>query len=287
MVQHATENLISVKVDVDKKGGSDLFSTFNGRSMPTLIFLDGSGKEIDRIIGYLPPEQYQTRVVEIQENINTLGACLQKYENGERTSHLLFTMAQKYTDRNESDNAKKYYSELLESFPGLDENMAAKARFELAYNEFKNGRVNSFNDFINNFSTSPMAQMALSYMARFYKGEDNQVSELGVHKRMLDLYPNDPNVLNGYAWRMAEMELNLEDALIKAKYAVELTANDKEFQAGILDTQAEVLWKMGRFNDAILTIEKSLRIDPSSDYFMDQKTKFVNAKKEARKHVSA
>lgn len=287
MAQHAVENLISLKVDVDKKEGSDLFAIFNGTAMPTLIFLDGAGNEVDRIIGYLPPEQYQARVSEIEGNINTLGACLQKYENGERTFHLLFTMAQKYTDRNESDTAKKYYAELLESFPEADENMVFTARFELAFDEFKNGNMDPFNDFVNNFSTSPMAQMALSYMARFYKGEDNRVSELGVHRRMLALYPHDPSVLNGYAWRMSEMELNLEDALFKARYAVELTEDDKDFQAGILDTEAEVLWKLGRFNDAILTIEKSLRIDPSSDYFIDQKTKFVNAKKEARKHVPA
>jgi Tfp pilus assembly protein PilF len=274
-------------VDVDKKEGSDLFSTFNGTAMPTLVFLDGSGNEIDRILGYLPPEQYQVRVAEIESNVNTLGACLQKYENGERTAHLLFTMAQKYSDRNESDSAKKYYAELLESFPDVDESMASTARFELAYDEFKNGNIDPFNEFVNNFSTSPMAQQALSLMARFYKGSENKVSELGVYARMLALYPEDPRMLNGYAWRMAEMELNLEDALVKARYAVELTAADKDFQAGILDTEAEVLWKMGRFNDAILTIEKSLRIDPSSDYFMDQKTKFVNAKKEARKHVPA
>ena len=132
-----------------------------------------------------------------------------------------------------------------------------------------------------------MAQQALSLMARFYKGSDNKVGELGVYARMLELYPNDPRTLNGYAWRMAEMELNLEDALTKARYAVELTDDDKDFQAGILDTEAEILWKMGRFNDAILTIEKSIRIDPSSDYFMNQKVKFVTTKKNARKHVPA
>ena len=109
VAQHAAENLISIKIDVDKKEGSELFSTFNGTVMPTLIFLDSSGNEIDRIIGYLPPEQYQSRVTEIQNNVNTLGACIQKYGNGERTAHLLFTIAQKYTDRNESENAEKYY----------------------------------------------------------------------------------------------------------------------------------------------------------------------------------
>jgi len=274
-------------VDVDKKEGNELFSTFNGTVMPTLIFVDGNGNEIDRIIGYLPPEQYQSRVTEIQSNVNTLGACIQKYENGERTSHLLFTMAQKYTDKNESDNAKKYYTELLELFPDIEGNMASTAQFELAYNEFKNGNIYPFNEFVNKFSTGDMALQALSLMARFYKGSDNKVSELGVYARMLELYPNNPRTLNGYAWRMAEMELNLEDALLKVRYAVELSDNDKAFQAGILDTEAEVLWKMGRFNDAILTIEKSLRIDPGSEYFMDQKTKFVKAKKDERKHVPA
>ncbi|MBC8310696.1 MAG: hypothetical protein H8E72_00160 [Candidatus Marinimicrobia bacterium] len=287
MAQHAAENLISIKVDVDKKEGSDLFSTFNGTVMPTLVFVDESGNEVDRIIGYLPPEKYQARVAEIESNINTLGSCLQKYENGERTAHLLFTMAQKYTDRNESDMATKYYIELIESFPELDESMASIARFELAYNQFKNGDIEPFNEFVNTFSTSPMAQHALSLMARFYKGADNKVGELGVYARMLELYPNDPRTLNGYAWRMSEMELNLEDALVKARYAVELTEEDKDFQGGILDTEAEVLWKLGRFDDAILTIEKSLRIDPSSDYYMEQKAKFVNAKKEARNHVPA
>ena len=287
VAQHATENLISVKVDVDKKEGSDLFSTFNGTAMPTLIFLDASGNEVDRIIGYLPPEQYLVKLAEIEGNINTLGACLQKYENGERTAQLIFMMAKKYTDRNKSDVAAKYYTELLELFPQLDERMASTARFELAYNQFKNGNLDPFNEFINIFPTSPMAQQALSLMARFYKGSDNKVSELRVYSRMLALYPNDPRTLNSYAWRMSEMELNLEDALVKARYAVALTEEDKDFQGGILDTEAEVLWKLGRFDDAILTIEKSLRIDPSNDYYMNQKIKFINAKKEARKDVPA
>ena len=255
--------------------------------MPTLIFLDSSGNEVDRIIGYLPADKYLAKVADIEANINTLGASLQKYENGERTAQLLFTMAQKYRDRNETEMASKYYTELLELFPELDETMVTTAQFELAYDQFKNGNMEPFNEFINKFSNSSMAQHALSLMARFYKGSGNKVSELRIYAQMLELYPNDPRTLNGYAWRMSEMGLNLEDALVKAKYAVTLTEQDKDFQAGILDTEAEVLWKLGRFDDAILTIEKSLRIDPSNDYYMNQKTKFVNAKREARKNVPA
>ena len=93
-------------------------------------------------------------------------------------------------------------------------------------------------------------------------------------------------MLNAYAWRMTEIELNLEDALEKVRLAVELSVDDDQ-KAQILDTEAEVLYKLNLWDDAILVIEKALRIDPSNDYFIEQKEKFVNAKKEARQHVPA
>ena len=37
---------------------------------------------------------------------------------------------------------------------------------------------------------------------------------------MVRLFPNDASVLNSYAWRMTEVEKNLEDALLKVKRAI-------------------------------------------------------------------
>ena len=46
-----------------------------------------------------------------------------------------------------------------------------------------------------------------------------------------------------------------------------------------IDTEAEVLWKLNRFDEAIEAIEKAIIIDPDNQYFIDQKTKFLNSKK--------
>ena len=63
--------------------------------------------------------------------------------------------------------------------------------------------------------------------------------------------------------------------------AVVLTADDPNRQAGIIDTEAEVLWKMGRFDEAIEAIERALAIDPKSQYYKNQKEKFIESRKAA------
>ena len=85
------------------------------------------------------------------------------------------------------------------------------------------------------------------------------------------------NVLNAYAWRMTEIERNLEDALDKSIMAIKLSSNDEE-KANIIDTKAEVLWLLNRYDDAITTINLAIDINPNSDYFKGQRTKFQNSK---------
>ena len=100
---------------------------------------------------------------------------------------------------------------------------------------------------------------------------------------MIENYSEDPGVLNSYAWRMAEIENNLENALLKINKAVSLTMNDTR-QANILDTKAEVLWKMSRYDEAIKVIEKAINIEPENEYFKDQKEKFMESKKAEVSH---
>ena len=98
-------------------------------------------------------------------------------------------------------------------------------------------------------------------------------------------FPENINVLNSYAWRMTEIETNLEDALEKVKKAVILSAANPSSQANIIDTEAEVLWKLKRFDAAIEAIERAIKIDGENQYFKDQKEKFIQSKKETGQSV--
>ena len=116
-------------------------------------------------------------------------------------------------------------------------------------------------------------------MVYHYANTEELKKELAAYQDMLSALPDNSSALNSYAWRMAEIDTNLKDALLKARKAVVLTADDPERQAGIIDTEAEVLWKMKRFEEAIEAIERAITIDPDNQYYQDQKEKFLESKK--------
>ena len=81
----------------------------------------------------------------------------------------------------------------------------------------------------------------------------------------------------GENWRMTEIQSNLEDALDKSIMAIKLSSNDLEQKANVLDTKAEILWLLNRYDEAISTINIAIEINPESDYFKGQRTKFKNS----------
>ncbi len=62
-----------------EKGGAGLAAGLGVDSYPTLIFLDPDGNEMDRILGYLPPDRFLRRVRRIQTG-DTFLACLRDLE---------------------------------------------------------------------------------------------------------------------------------------------------------------------------------------------------------------
>ena len=77
-VRHELERFVPMKVN-GEKGGAELAASFGVDSYPTLIFLDPDGNEMDRILGYLPPDRFLRRVRRIRTG-DTFIACLKDLE---------------------------------------------------------------------------------------------------------------------------------------------------------------------------------------------------------------
>ena len=262
-----------------------IFDEYNCKGVPHLLFVDNKGNEVDRIIGYLPPSEYLARIQDIRNNKHTLDDYLTQYESGKANADLIAGIAMKYEERGDSDNAKEFYSILIKDYPDPISEYYQRGTYYLASDAFKNGIPMALNAYIGSFPDSPFIEEAFFTMAYHYADKEMKEDELKVYAQMLSRFPDDTGILNSYAWRMAEIETNLEDALVKAKRAVELSADDPNSQANIIDTEAEVLWKLKRFDEAINAIEKSIMIDSENQYFKDQKEKFIQSKKEASQPV--
>ena len=88
--------------------------------------------------------------------------------------------------------------------------------------------------------------------------------------RALDRPDVDASTLNGLAWSCATNGVHLEDALRAAERAVALEPES----AGILDTLAEVQYRMGLKDKAIETGAKALSLSPDDEYLKGQLERF-------------
>jgi tetratricopeptide (TPR) repeat protein len=89
-----------------------------------------------------------------------------------------------------------------------------------------------------------------------------------------------PGFLNGYAWRMTQLELNLSNALERIDQAIGMFDEnyDNKDRAQIKDTRAEVLWKLNRIDDAVAEIDECIVLQPEDNYYQEQKAKFLKTK---------
>lgn len=108
----------------------------------------------------------------------------------------------------------------------------------------------------------------LEGQAELAERERNIVGDL--LKRTLSGDIQDADLLNNLAWFCAMANMYLEQSLEAAERAVALDPEN----ANILDTLAEVQFRMGRVDDAIKTIERAIGIDPESVYYKEQLDRF-------------
>ena len=138
--------------------------------------------------------------------------------------------------------------------------------------DMENGNITGLQHVIKQFSESEQCLSAYQLIARFYTTKSDTNAEVKILKEMTEVFPDNANAMNSYAWRMTELKQNLEDALVKAKRGVLLASED--MKPMILDTQAEVEWLLGDKESAIYSIKEALKLDSEIDYYLSQLERF-------------
>jgi tetratricopeptide (TPR) repeat protein len=107
------------------------------RSYPTTLLLKADGIEIDRIIGYHPPEDYVGAIVNSLAGIGTLDDLLQRLAGRSGDLELKFKVAEKYMYRGDYNRATAYFNEVIAADSVGERNLAATASYKLAYMAYK------------------------------------------------------------------------------------------------------------------------------------------------------
>ena len=230
--------------------------------------------EIDRHIGYIGPDKYFEYIKKVIGNKGTMLDMKDRVNSGERSSELLLTLAKKYQDRNENALALEYYTQALEG-SNISLDGTIEARFFIASQELLNGSDKALWDFIKMYPDSYRSIDGLYNLINFYLGSGRIDDEVKAYNAAIEKLSNDPMFLNAYAWRMGELEKNLDKGLDAGKQALSLEIHPIK-KSSIYDTVAELFWKLDQPDSAVWYIDRAIEIDSSRKHFILQKQKFIN-----------
>lgn len=262
---------------LDSAETRSLMDLYNIRGFPTLVFVDSTSVEIDRIVGFLPPVEFLKDIKRIKSGVGTIPNLIIKTRNQPDKFENWMKLASKYEDRGDLVSAVEVWESVAEA--GLGDRVFVGYKLIELY-AFINQDVVELEHYIADNLNSEYSQYAFKSIILILRSKKETEAEADAWRRYVNLLELTKSYTqsdyNSFAWRMAELEMNLDKALEKIRQAIKMVAKDDSSSlAGYMDTEAEVLWKIGNIDEAVKVIDECIALQPDDKYFKDQKEKFL------------
>ncbi|MHC5009495.1 MAG: hypothetical protein ACYTG6_00925 [Planctomycetota bacterium] len=291
-VGQALASFVSIQVDAENGEGESLAARYGISAFPTLLVVDADGDEIDRIIGFRPPEPFLEEIARIERDEGTLRALRRAFAENpddlEAGTALARKLAGTYAEeamalcraleakcdpgdtegrasllliRGEVAMESRQYADALATF---EEVMAMSPPPEVATSAAVGGataaarlgeavRGLALITEVRDTVTDPEQRATLASQAfRLHVAGANNALAQWA-EAALEL--DDAEALNEAAWMAFTHKLAMRPALAWARRAVELS----EEHPYMLDTLANLLYEAGQFEEAILIERKAVQ----------------------------
>ena len=100
-------DLIILDIGLPDMNGFELARRIRSTSKIPIIFLTARSSEIDRVVGYLPPEGFLEELKRIQRGENTIADYIAKTKENPNDFDLWKTLAEKYEERRDLQSASE------------------------------------------------------------------------------------------------------------------------------------------------------------------------------------
>ncbi|MBI5867978.1 MAG: thioredoxin fold domain-containing protein [candidate division Zixibacteria bacterium] len=165
---------------------------------PTVILFDKTGAEVDRIVGYLRPEEFIATIEDYLEGTGTKAALETKSRENPQDLGIRFQLVMKYEGRGDFDMARVQIQQIMISDPDNGSKVTDKAMFELAVMDRKEKNwyksIESFRKFIKKFPGSKMREDAETYIPWLYAKAGDKKQALKFYKAFLDEFSGSSQV---------------------------------------------------------------------------------------------
>lgn len=165
------------------------------------MFLDATGKEIDRFVGFGGEEDVEETFQMIKDyaaGINTLPALQSELDANPDDVELNYKMAKKFQARYEQDKTAPYFNKVLELDPEDSKGYKTEATYEVAVFEAgSNQNVEPLKEFIASETSEEYLVRAYSRLASTFRREPEKAVE--IYEEALMKLPDNASLNNSYA----------------------------------------------------------------------------------------
>jgi thioredoxin-related protein len=258
VASYVNEHLVPIKIDAEKGEGVDIAKKYKVRGYPTILLVTPDGEEIDRVLGYVPPDPFLKSITDYVNGIGTIGSLRKTLAQHPDDPAAVYAVASKYAERNDYTEASEQFRHLLaiDSANGFGHREEARYIIAMAaYREDKNPA--GLKEFVREFPSSDRTRGVLRTIitASLKNGDGESARE---YFRQYDRrWADDIPMMNNYAWVAAENKVNLNHAAEVARRAV-LLAQSPGDRAMYLDTYATVEFNRGNIDEAIQLEQEAL-----------------------------
>lgn len=231
-------DVLTFKVDIDKPEYLELKKRFNITILPTLVWLDSRGRELDRFTGYQNKEEFLGLVRTIREGGDTFFRMIDRQNLRPEDPGLLCELARRHGERGDLTRADILYRRLMGLRFKADRSVVTDGMLGLAAMEQKAGRMEQARGLARRAAAvfgEPDSSAAASLMAvaEFQYSLEDTAGVLETYRKLIELDDTDPWALVGYMRAATMAGRDLEQATKYGLRAVVYSSNDPQVMASL------------------------------------------------------
>jgi len=165
---------------------------------PTTILFKPDGKEIDRLVGYFPPDSFIVEINNYLAGINTLDDYLRRLHGAPDDPSLNYTVGEKYSGRSDYEQARTYYARVIELDQDNQKDLADDATYQLAYLARKANdwykAIAGFRTVIDDYPDSELLEDAEVYIPWLYAQAGDSTRAVKYYRKFLKRFPESEEV---------------------------------------------------------------------------------------------
>lgn len=184
---------VNWKIDAEKGEGVNLAKKYNVTGYPTIVFVDGNGDEIDRIIGYLPVKDFLPAMKDIVSGKNTTKTLQAKLKENPNDAEANYRLGKKLLESGNTQEAKECMQRVITADPANNAGWTDNA--ELIIAQIAGGKEGII-AFISKYPESELRKDALIFLAETTLENNDYETGDKYYKELFEKYGKNDEDIN-------------------------------------------------------------------------------------------